>query len=479
MHRNLPAVVLACLLSGVIAAQEQTRDAGAPPASAPAAPPAELGELLTQLDSPDYAQREAAERKLLELAIGEPEWKAWIEKASHSEARPEVRTRLASVLAKLAEHRLLGATPITMHMNDVHPRQIVSELSRQSGIRFEFYPQDPWDAGGLSAGKLSIDLEREPFWDALRKVCEATGLSPMEHQPTVSGGMVLSQHGEQFGIWPTRHHGAFAVQLRRLRSDSSSMIELGVDPQGNIAGNTNSNSSLSVEMRILVEPKIRLTGPAIEPILEAAVDEHGNDLTIAAQEHRFGGRDGWASATTPWSVQAQFPLDARAAAASHKLARIKGRLQTEVATEVVRLEIKVADLADVRRITPEERLPLSKRYNIGGYQIELTGLRRMADDSLHLEFIVSHSGTRNQEQWARMQVLGNALRLEDAAGRQWGAMGGNTNWDDTTAQMSRGFQRSGGENLGPALQFVWEVPARTMVVSIPFEFTDVPLPVAD
>lgn len=487
MLRLLVALIFACAAPAPAAPQDATPQPSTPPATRPATapsaeqsePPPEAVALLRKLDHPEYAQREQAEKDLLALAIAQPQLQEWISGLARSEPSPEVRTRLASVVAKLKEHRLLGATMVTLHVKDVHPRELINELARQAGVRFEYWPQDPWEGGGATGGKVSLDLERVAFWEAMGRVSETTGLRPMEQQPGPPGAIVLSPHAEQFGVWPTHHYGAFAVQLRRLHRDQNANVELGVGPDGKIAGNSVYSSTLALELRLLVEPKVRLTGSVAQPSLDEAIDEQGVNLIIPAEGRRFGGRTGWSNPTSGWSVQTSFPLDAKAASKSRSIARLRGRMEAEVATEIVKLEVKVSDLVDLRRLKPQEPFTLSKRYRAGPYEIELTTLRRSEDGSIHIDFtIIPQRGTPNelQEDWARMQSLGNALRLEDAAGREWASAGGGQSWDGNAAQASRSFQRSAGDNIGPPERFVWEVPAKVMMLSIPFEFTDIPLP---
>ena len=452
----------------------------APASSQSAEPPPEVVELIKRLDDPDYAQREDAERQLLALVTSQPAMQAWVAEAAQSNASPEVRTRLASVLARLAEHRLLGASLVSLRVTDVHPRELINELALQSGVRFEYWPHDPWEVGGAAGGKVSLELQAVPFWDALQRVSETTSIYPVEHQPAAPGSIVLSQHAERLSGYPTAHHGAFAVQLRRLYRNQSSQIDLGVEQDGRIGGASRSSSSLSVDLRLLVEPKVRLSASMTQPVLEEAVDESGRDLLLPSETRRIN-RLGWSNTSNQWAVQSSLSLDAKAASGSQRIARLRGQLEAEIAMEVARLELKLADLADLRRLRPDEKVPLSKRYTIGSYQIELTSLRRAQDDSIYVDFTITPqagSPEQLQEEWVRMQAMSNALRLEDASGRLWSPAAGNTGWDGTSAQISRGFHR-GGDSAGPAVQLVWEIPAKIMRISIPFEFTDIPLPTWD
>ena len=247
-------------------------------------------------------------------------------------------------------------------------------------------------------------------------------------------------------------------------------LQLGLDPGRH-----------GIEVRLLVEPKVRLTGSMTQPILDEAVDETGRSLLLPMENRRTGNRTGWSNSSSPWAVQTTFSLDAKAASGSERIAQLRGRLDAEVAMEVVKIELKLADFADLRKLRPDEKAPLSNRYTVGNYQIEFVSLKRAQDEAIYVDFTITpQAGAPDQlqEEWARIQALSNTLRLEDASGRLWSPAGGGTSWDGSSAQISRGFHR-GGESAGPAVRLVWEIPAKIMPVSIPFEFADVPLPTWD
>jgi hypothetical protein len=319
-------------------------------------------------------------------------------------------------------------------------------------------------------------LQAVPFWEAMRRASEVTGIVPVEHQQASRGAIVLSPHGESLGVAPTIHHGAFAVQLRRLYRGQTAHVELGVGPDGKIGGASNSDSSLNLEMRLLVEPKVRLTGSVTEPIIEEAIDEHGRNL-LFPQDPRRAGRGGWTNSNSSWSVQASVMLDAKAAARSQSIARFKGRMEAEIATAHDAVDVKIADLVDIRRLRETEKKDLGRRYEVGQYKVELISIQKGADQSLQVEFSISwdQAGDDQQNGWARAQALVNSLRLEDAAGRPWASMGGGNGWDGTVMKATRTFHRS-AEDAGTPERLLLEVPTRVMTVTIPFEFTGIPLP---
>lgn len=480
---TLLAVAAGALGAARARVQPPTDPSDTPPATQPAGdalkavePPPEALALLKGLDDPDYARREQAETNLFGLILSNPALEQWLAGASRGDPSPEVRARSANILAKLAEHRLLGATLVSLDVKNVHPRQLVAELAEQSGVRFDYSPPDPWEQGGASDNKVSLQLSNVPFWEAMRRVSELTSLVPVEHQQASAGAIVLSPHGESLGVAPTLHHGAFALQLRRIYRHQTAHIELGVGPDGAIAGNSNSDSNLQVELRMLVEPKIRLTGNASQPILDEVVDENGNNL-LPQQDPRMDGSRGWSNSASAWSVQASIMLDSKAAARSQRIARLKGRMEVEIATDHESLQIKVDDLVDLRRLKEGEKKDLARRFEIGVYKIELNSVQKASDQSIQFEVSASwdQGGNDAQNGWMRAQALMNSLRLEDASGRPWASAGGGSGWDGTVMKSTRTFYRPSDEAGTPA-RLVLEVPTRVMSVSIPFEFTDVPLP---
>ncbi len=471
---------LACLLMLLALAAapfKQEQPDTRPATQSVSLPPAEALALLRQLDDSEYARREEAEQDLYSLVLSHPALEEWLTSASRREASPEVRARASSVLSKLAEHRLLGATLITLNVQQVHPRELIRALSEQSGVKFDYWPQDPWDQGGAADGRVSLEVSNVPFWEAMRQVSAVTGVHPVEHQATSAGAIVLSPHAEHLDVVPTIHHGAFAVQIRRINRSQTSRIELGVGPDGAIAGNSAIDSSMHVEVRLLVEPKIRLSGNVSQPILDEVIDESGQTLMIR-QDPRFGGGRGWSNASSGWSVQSVVMLDAKAASNTRLISRMRGRIEAEIATQMDSLEVKMEELADVRRLREGEKRELSKRYRVGPYRLELTSIQRGPDDSLQIEMGLAWDQLPDVDQqsaWPRAQALLNSMRMEDASGRQWSSQNMGSTWEGPMVRTTRTFHRSGSDADTP-VRLLLEVPTRVMPISVPFEFTDIPLP---
>ena len=68
-------------------------------------------------------------------------------------------------------HSWVGAgepTFVTLRLKDVPARQAFAELFRQAGLEPKTYPQIMWERGAWN--KVTLELERQPFWVAMREV---------------------------------------------------------------------------------------------------------------------------------------------------------------------------------------------------------------------------------------------------------------------------------------------------------------------
>src|SRR4051812_41538551 len=65
---------------------------------------------------------------------------------------------------------LPAPTLITLHMHNAKPKAIAAELGKQAGV--EMRVADP------NHPPVDVDIERQPFWLALRQICSLLGAGP-------------------------------------------------------------------------------------------------------------------------------------------------------------------------------------------------------------------------------------------------------------------------------------------------------------
>jgi hypothetical protein len=170
MRSLVPIVVL--LLAGLTAAQ-----------STPAPAPAEIQTLIQQLGSDEFADREAAEKKL--NAIGVPALTNL--RAAMRSQNPEVARRAQDLVRKIerrAENeKTLAPTLVELDAKDRRLDDVLADLSRQAGCDVVL--------GGIKQGELAdrkVTLStggKVPLWEAMLKLCDTADI-----QVAGAGGFV-------------------------------------------------------------------------------------------------------------------------------------------------------------------------------------------------------------------------------------------------------------------------------------------------
>ena len=303
------------------------------------APAADAGPLLDALDADDYAAREAAEDALVAAVLDDPSLRPAVEKAADADARPEVRARCASALLRLEEQRLFGQTRVTLHRRGAGDRELVEAFAAAAGVQFTYWPanlfeaqpnRDPADPN--AAAGADLDLDGEGFFPALAALCRATGLGAMQRSPNGDrggGDIYLARSNGRWGgsgffdpDLPTCPAGAFAVQLVSLYRTRSDTVQLARGPDGAVVAKHNPGDQFSLSMRVLVEPKVRLSAGLDAPRLDEAVDDRGNSV-ISARQDSYGSYYGG----TGWSYDVQTAAGRGQARRRDEFARAAGAAQ--------------------------------------------------------------------------------------------------------------------------------------------------------
>jgi hypothetical protein len=181
--------------------------------AAPASVDTDPASLISQLGAARYAQREAAGKALSEL--GRAALPAL--RAARGMHDPEVRTRAAALIEKIEAAQLTESTRVRLDFEDAPLREVARSLSRQLGARVALYPEDfpSWNDQRVTL--------REPapveFWKAVDQFCEAAGL---QYFPNPNGfgaqreTVFALAEGSARTVTPNSDHGPFRVSLLGL-----------------------------------------------------------------------------------------------------------------------------------------------------------------------------------------------------------------------------------------------------------------------
>jgi hypothetical protein len=206
-------------------------------------------DLLARLNSPDAAQRDAAQRQLANIAglMQQPEA---LKKLQDITTDPDLKDffvqRQAQIRAHEEERRLANLANITLKLTNASLAQMASELNKALGNPpMSFIVENN---GGDQNTLYTIDVKDRPFWEVFAQLQEM-------------GGFDIQNYG---GNQAPRLYPANQRYPRKyIISGPVMAVATGINYQRNInfqgPNNSPASSSLSINFNFLVDPRVRAT----------------------------------------------------------------------------------------------------------------------------------------------------------------------------------------------------------------------------
>lgn len=143
-----------------------------PLAAAPVPVPGvrEAEQLVEKLGSEEYAEREAATKRLEELGPLALDALRAASKSNNPEVAERAKDLVRKVEFRIASDRLLAPTLVELDAKDTSVDDVLASLSKQSGCEVVVGGLKPQDA---AAKKITVATGKVPFWNAVLKVCDA------------------------------------------------------------------------------------------------------------------------------------------------------------------------------------------------------------------------------------------------------------------------------------------------------------------
>ncbi len=291
------------------------------------------GDLVKRLGSARFADREAASEKLEALGeIGLPAIEAAID-----DPDPEVRIRASGLRSRVEVASLRRPTPVKLDLERATINRAIASFSAPGGCRICWAP----GAADKPANLISLhEPATVPFWTAIDRICGAGDLHYLPSGPKTSrigGGpqpcIYLAPGAEER---PRADFGPIRMEMVGIRQYRS--INLVPHPTEGPDGPPDPfvnppfgarHASLSVELRMLVEPRMLIQRYGDALVVEA-VDGKGRKLTREDLPH-----------VERWGIALQIPSHACVEGLSLRLlcpiqpVRSIGRLSLRVPVEVV------------------------------------------------------------------------------------------------------------------------------------------------
>lgn len=158
MRYALPLVVSALLAAVVV--------------GAPVPPPTarEATQLVEKLGSEDFAEREAASRRLDELGILALAEVRAATKSENAEVANRAKELVRTIERRVSNERAIAPTTVELDLTDTPLDAVLAELSKQAGCEVVLGGLKPEQLAGT---KVTVATGKVPFWSAVVKVCDA------------------------------------------------------------------------------------------------------------------------------------------------------------------------------------------------------------------------------------------------------------------------------------------------------------------
>jgi len=399
--------------------------------------------LVAQLSSDDWKVRQNAQDRLVEMGDAVVPGLQQLVRESQDE---EVRTRAEAALKQIEADNKAAPTLITMHLKDASAQTVLAELNKQAKVNIAVWPPL---ANQPDATKVTIDVDRKPFWLVVREFCEKARYSPMQMG---QGGQITLQRGpDSWGRVPFMQKECFFVT-----ADSANRTH-NVD----FSNPQQIQNHFYVQFKVLVDPKLRvLQGPGVLK-LEEVIDDKGNSLI---PNTNFGeSYNSWGS--WMWNVSAQLQYQPNLGS---KIAVFRAKARFLVQSKGERWEIDdVLNAKDKEKTAPSNTKYIFK------------GLSKVAN-GYQAQIVVRNAGNVVQGRNPMVDVgtLQQCIQLVDAAGRSYssGGLSGGGGVAQLTYSLTFNAQSPDGQKLGAPAKLIWDIPLEVKEISIPIEFKDLPIP---
>jgi hypothetical protein len=451
--RRLVAVELIIVflaMAAPLAMAQSTRPA--PPTSAPstqstdiAAPTsrpvtsAEVAELFKQLSSPDWRQRRTAREALVRL--GE-EARDSISSLIPTAPDEESKHQAQEALAQIDTNRVLGPSYITAHFKNAHPREVFAELSRQCHAPLLTTPDNLWVQGNFPV--LTLDIDHQPFWEVMPKICQQFNVDLRPDQTSLR----LMRTGGNLLLGLSHVDGPFLVVADRIVYTRTR----------NLGAKQNQQSNFNITFTIYPEPKITLLRGLTTTRLIEVVDDHGNSLVPAVSSPSSGSTFGGSGAAQLYATL-KYP-DRNPGT---KITRFRATASFMVQTKVQ--EIQIPDMLKMKDY------PVS----VAGLQIVFKELHQK-DGGYELKLSIAPTQPNSPNFQNIYEQVQSNLQLLDHNGNPLPHRGIATS---PIAGRPLGVDISLQFGISPfpgrPEKLMWNVPIEAKQISVPINFTDVPL----
>jgi len=335
-------------------------------------------------------------------------------------------------------------TRVTINFENAPPKTVFDSIASQANLEFLTLPPKMWDSNAGSP--ISVSVNDQPFWVAMKEACAKAGVSLKYATDTATPRIILTRDNQDWTTYPTVTSGPFLVSLIGLHRASTVDMRKPTEIQ----------RTFYAKFTIFCEPRFRLLRGSLNAKVEQASDDKGNSLVPK------DAGEAPLNFVTTWVYNIEAKLD----------------YPKEPGTKVTALKCAARFVAQTKSETIEYADPLTTKNVtkiVGGRKIVIKDVHRGAEE--YEATVTFVRGDTPQAQWEQTVFPGNALRLVDGDGRTIVAHGfGMGGRGDESTFVFKFEKDPKGVRIGKPLKLAWEIPTETKEVPVSFEFKDLPLP---
>lgn len=400
---------------------------------------ADISAIVAKLDSPEWADREQAERDLVELG---PPALDDLRAALAAAADVEVRARLESAIARIERDQATGPSRITLDVQGAPLADVLAEINRQARSDITLMNPEFW--AGQQPGPVTLKLENASFWQAIDALQQAANVGITI---TPEGWQVMRNWGGG-GEGITAEAGVIQIAATNIHYSRSRVFGRNGRQQ---------SESFQIQLALRVEPKINLTSSDSFLELTRAVDDRGNDLLNASRLIPiFDGGVGQIFAGLPL----KYPADP-----GQTISEITGTVRLAVAVDSQ--SIDVADALSFR--------PIELNVASAAIRVEPAGADPGQPNSVRIRVRVV--GGENESIMRRVQQAAQRARVTDSQDRRLRMGNSDTRRiDQNQIEFNFTWVATNAQEFAGPVRVHMEIPTQTQVIQEQFTLRDLPYP---
>jgi hypothetical protein len=407
----------------------------------------QVSRLIGQLNDDRAVERDAAEKKLLDLAGTSTAQADLLLEAlpKESDQMPvAVRERLARIRKQVEERAAkasTAATKVTLSAKDMPLKDVIAAIEKQTGNKFIDNREQQGGFANAKDPRINIELKDERFWPAVDQILDQAKLGIYSYGGKDALSIVSRDPADGARHTRAAYNGPFRIDITEVQAERSLR-----QPK---------RASLKLQLEVAWEPRLRpiaISQPAAD--LQASTDAGGN-LAVAQPTANLDVEV--PNGTQAAEISLPFKLPPRDV---KRITVLKGRLHALVPGRQVKF--RFGDLPKAA----------GKTQRIGGVQVTVDDIRKNGEVwEVHMRFAldVDNGALQSHRAW----VFQNLSYLLDKDGKQI---------DNGGLETTRQTQNEVGVAYVfdvPTLDgmtWIYETPAAIVDLPVEYEVKDIELP---